>query len=52
MGTKVAPSLANIFMDHFEREFVYSHNPKCLFYKRYLDDIFIIWTHGRDELDK
>ena len=52
MGTKVAPSLANIFMDYFEHEFVHSHPQKCLFYKRFLDDIFIIWPHGRDELDK
>ena len=51
MGTKVAPSLANIFMGWFEDKFVYTHIPQPLVWKRYIDDIFMIWPHGQEALD-
>ena len=52
MGTKVAPSLANVFMADFEEKFIYSYDKQPIFYKRFLDDLILIWTHGKEELDK
>ena len=51
MGTRVAPSYANTFMGWFENTFVYTHNPALLVWKRFIDDIFIIWTHGQESLN-
>ena len=50
MGTKLAPSFANIFMAYFEDKFVYSYKLKPLIWKRFIDDIFFIWTYGDSEL--
>ena len=52
MGTRVAPSLANIFMSDFEEEYVYTYPKQPFFWKRFLDDIIMVWLHGREELDK
>ena len=52
MGTELAPSFANIFMGWFEDKFVYSYHSQPLLWKRYIDDIFIIWQHGETELTK
>jgi hypothetical protein len=51
MGTRVAPSLANAFMDSFEHKFVYSYPTQPHTWIRYIDDIFCIWTRGEDTLD-
>ena len=50
MGTRLAPSYANTFMGWFEDVFVYTHDPSPLVWKRFIDDIFIIWTHGLESL--
>ena len=50
MGTKLAPSFANIFMGWFEDNFVYTYTLQPLFWKQYIDDVFMIWQHGDDEL--
>lgn len=50
MGTPIAPTLANIFMSDVE-EFLETQVFKPLVYKRYIDDIFMIWTHGQQKLD-
>ena len=50
MGTKVAPSYANIFMSHLEEKYVYSHDNQPLLWKRFIDDMFLIWTHAMDKL--
>ena len=50
MGTKLAPSFANIFMADFEEKFVYTHPLKPLIWKRFIDDIFFIWTYGDTKL--
>ena len=53
MGTICAPSYANIFMDHFERKYICSLiEGKSLTYFRYIDDIFLIWTGTKNELDQ
>ena len=51
MGTKMAPSYANLFMDRFERAFLAQEPILPLVWKRYIDDILCIWTGTRSELD-
>ena len=50
MGTRMAPSYANLFMAEFERNLLHLSNRKPAFYVRFIDDIFIIWEEGIDEL--
>ena len=52
MGTRLAPSFANIFMYHFEKENVYPYFLQPAVWYRYIDDIFMVWNHGLDELNK
>ena len=56
MGTVCAPTVANIFMGVFEkdllerapgRQHIYKN-----FWKRYIDDILLIWTGTEEELKK
>jgi hypothetical protein len=51
MGTRVAPSFANIFMAHFEDKWVYTYPVQPRVWLRYIDDIFLIWEHNRQSLD-
>ena len=52
MGRKYAPHYADIYMAQFEQEAL----AKCTFrpdcYYRYLDDIFMVWSHGRDAFNE
>ena len=52
MGTRMAPSYANLFMGDFERKLLRSasHTPEI--WLRFIDDIFLAWIHGRDSLNK
>ncbi|CAJ0951377.1 unnamed protein product [Ranitomeya imitator] len=53
MGTNVAPPYANIFMDYFEKLFVYPHvlfTAHTLYWKRFIDDIFFVWTGTSEDL--
>ena len=52
MGTKMAPSYANIFMGIFEKQMLSTYHHKPFIYFRYIDDIFMIWTEGEDNLNK
>ena len=52
IGSNFAPNYANIFMTKIENE-ILRHAPgnrKPLIWKRYIDDIFIIWTYTKEEL--
>lgn len=49
MGLSSAPHLANVFLIDFD-ERAMNYNNKPLFYYRYLDDIFFIFTGSLDEL--
>ena len=51
MGKKFAPSYANIFMAHFETEAMKKCYLKPTVYFRFLDDVFCVWDHGRENLD-
>uniref|UniRef100_A0A803JBV1 Reverse transcriptase domain-containing protein n=1 Tax=Xenopus tropicalis TaxID=8364 RepID=A0A803JBV1_XENTR len=44
MGSNVAPSYANLYMDAFECNYILpKYTDNLLLYLRYIDDIFIIW---------
>ena len=51
VGTRMAPSYANLFMDRFERAFLAQEPILPLVWKRYIDDILCIWPGTRSELD-
>ena len=50
MGKQYAPSFANIFMANLEDEVLRKAKCKPLAMLRFIDDIFFIWNHSRDEL--
>ena len=50
MGTKMAPCYANILMAELDENFLSGYPYKPLAYYRYIDDIFIIWSHVLDLL--
>ena len=50
MGTKVAPTYANLFMDHLESKHIYTH-PLCpQIWKRFIDDIWGIFRGMETQL--
>ena len=42
MGVPAAPDVANLFAAYYESKFNRSFMNRCLLYKRYIDDIFVI----------
>ena len=52
MGTRTAPSYANIFMADLENKLLDNspNNLQPLIWKRYIDDIFVVWKHGEESL--
>ena len=52
IGTKMAPPYAIIFMDSLEEDILSNSLLKPLVWWRYIDDIFIMWEHGEEELQK
>ncbi len=51
MVTKCAPTIANLTMGDFEDRHVYTYHLQPLIWYRFIDDIFMIWTHGPEALD-
>lgn len=51
MGTKFAPSYANLFMGHFEHNMIKQSAWKdnIIMYKRYIDDLFFIWKGSAED---
>ena len=52
LGTAAAPNYANIFMDRFETRALSNWLLKPLLWLRFIDDIFMILTHGEDKLQE
>ena len=50
IGTKFAPPYACIFMDQVETKFLKMQKYKPLVWFCYIDDVFYIWTHGKEML--
>ena len=51
MGTKMAPSYANLFMGKFEENALADASHSPLIWWRFINDIFLLWTHGEDLLN-
>ena len=53
MGTKCAPTFANIFMGSIEEDFLEliqnQGNPMPSVWIRYINDIFVIWPHSEEQ---
>ncbi|XP_053391365.1 uncharacterized protein LOC128554143 [Mercenaria mercenaria] len=52
MGSPMAPSFASLFMGKLEQSFLSSCELKPDVWFRFLDDIFMLWSHSLDELKK
>ena len=52
MGTKMAPAYANIFMGTLESRILSEINPSLIHWKRYIDDIFLVWTDTKESLEQ
>ena len=52
MGSKVAPSYANIAMGKLENEIISTSPLKPTKWGRFIDDVRYIWAHGRNQLIK
>ena len=50
MGTRMAPSYANLFMGKIETDFLAGQPLTPTMWLRFIDDIFAIWTHGLEAL--
>ena len=49
--TRMAPSYANIFMKYIEIQLIDTSPKKPKMWLRFIDDIIMIWGHGRNELE-
>ena len=50
MGNRIAPLIAIIYMHILESKLLATYQLKPTIYKRYIDDILIVWPHGKDTL--
>ena len=52
MGTRMAPNYAIIFMHSVEEELLKNTKLKPRIWQRFIDDVFIVWTHGKETLEE
>ena len=52
IGNKFDPPYACVDMDRVEQDFLETQESQPLLWLRYIDDIFFIWTHGKEDLRK
>lgn len=51
MGTNAAVTLANMYVGYLIDKYIDSR-PQVLWYKRYIDDVFILWTGSIDQWNR
>ena len=51
MGSPLSPITTNLFMDKFEQKSLNFANPKLEWWSSFVDDTFLIWAHGKEELE-
>lgn len=51
MGTRFAPSYANLYMGDYEVQYISKHPWKSsiFLYRRYIDDLVFIWNDSEEE---
>ena len=52
IGTRFAPPYPCIYMDKTETDFLKIQGLLSYIWLRYIDDIFLTWTHGEAELKR
>ena len=52
MRTKMAVAFANIFMAKIEKEIVGRSDNKPLVWKRFIDDVFSLWSTSADKIEE
>jgi hypothetical protein len=52
MGSPLASVVAKLYMEHFEHQALSSVIKKPNWWYRYVDDTFVMWPHGKDELQE
>ena len=52
MGTKMAPPYANTFMGKLESGILTETTPSPTHWKRYIDDVFLVWTDTKESLEQ
>uniref|UniRef100_A0A8C5M9N9 Reverse transcriptase domain-containing protein n=1 Tax=Leptobrachium leishanense TaxID=445787 RepID=A0A8C5M9N9_9ANUR len=50
MGTRFAPSFANLYMSTWEEKITENKEDNIILYLRYIDDILMIWKGGEEDL--
>jgi hypothetical protein len=50
MGSSLSPIVSNIFMENFEKLALDSAQYKPSLWLRYVDDAFVVWPHGSEQL--
>ena len=48
MGTPVAPAFASLYVAHVEDALLLEFPSHVIYYKRYIDDIFLLWSPGNN----
>uniref|UniRef100_A0AAR5PP89 Reverse transcriptase domain-containing protein n=1 Tax=Dendroctonus ponderosae TaxID=77166 RepID=A0AAR5PP89_DENPD len=51
MGSPLSPVVANLFMEKFEETLLSTAPLKPTIWYRHVDDTFVLWRHGRKNLD-
>ena len=52
MGSLLSPVITNLYMEHFEELNLYSFPLQPKWWKRYVDDTGVCWSHGIEKLEE
>ena len=47
----MAPNFANLYMADLKENYIFKHSTQPLYYRRYIDDIFLLWTESMEQLN-